>query len=344
MTRTLGENHRVRFASPAGPLAGKPVPPVRERVERWEQERAKIAQRIKALESEISQLQVEHDSLTHKITQAWTSRAPSLNTDVLETIFDFMDEPNLEFFYDRWPAERPFEYFRGLCLVSRQWLNPARKLLYREVPLLSPEQSRILERAVKGNAELRPMIRTIFIHTRETDIGDVFHLLSNLQAIFSDFWPSERLHDQLLAVSSMRRFGIGREVVWDRGMWSQALASWPRLETLLFQNRSGSFHPEDSLGFRPCKALKTLAWQRASLLETAVPPTLPHTIKTISIRDSEVWAIALKGVLERHLQSLVRLEITQSQVVDQRDFLDNLRLEGAKKLEYLSETDRKSVV
>jgi hypothetical protein len=104
----------------------------------------------------------------------------------------------------------------------------------------------------------------------------------------------------------------------------------------VFNNRSGSFHPEESPGYRPAKGLKTLCWQRSTLLETAIPPTVPDSLVTLSIVDTQIWHGAIKHLLARHIRSLERLEITQSHVIDKPAFISTLRLESARRLRYLS--------
>lgn len=318
----------------AGARAGTSVPPVRERVEKWESERATINSKIRLLERELSALISERNHLTYKITDAWASRCPSLNDDVLEQIFEHIDP--LVPFHEAWLVERPVHFLKGLCLVNKQWLGPARRVLYREIRL--SDQRHALERTLRQNALIRPFVRRIFIQSRDSQIGDLLHQLPAVKSVWSDFWPTEKLHEQLLAVADMKHFGIGREVVWDRGMWNEALQAWPALDTLVFNNRAGSFHPEESHGFRPAKGLKTLCWQHSTLFETAVPPTVKDSLAVLSIVDTRIWHGAIRQLLARHIGSLERLEITQSDVRDKPTFLSTLRLESAKQLRFLSIT------
>jgi hypothetical protein len=104
------------------------------------------------------------------------SSIPRLNADVLEVIFDAIDFKGVfeheTYFphHDNGSLPRNRCWVSLLCLVSRDWTNPARRVLYRVIPDLERTRLQLLVRTL-GNSSLGKYVRAIYTSPYDEVMG-----------------------------------------------------------------------------------------------------------------------------------------------------------------------------
>jgi hypothetical protein len=180
------------------------VIPSRLMVQKWEREVEAIERTIE-IETEVwyrrlAKLNHDHEVLVSKIWDGWLSRAPAIPTDALECIMDYLS------------TESP-RYLSRLCLISKAWLTPARRLLYRNIRLHWKDTDNFIA-TVRRTPSIRLCVHSLDVEIEAFKKIDYFSLLENCvirltvdlqsedQDLFRNLWP------RLPNVSELKRVTV----------------------------------------------------------------------------------------------------------------------------------------
>jgi hypothetical protein len=127
-------------------------------------------------------------SIAYDMEETRSSYVAPFNVDILEIIFDDLEPVDLlPIHFDRRFWERQSRTFiASLYLVSRLWLGPARRALYRAVTDLQelPDLLEKFHSTIKGNAAIRSCVRRLVLYLNdEWEMGsEIIGLLPSLRA------------------------------------------------------------------------------------------------------------------------------------------------------------------
>jgi hypothetical protein len=140
-----------------------------------DEERA-IADELETVEERAVSLRSRLADIRENVDELRRSRIPHFNRDILEVLFEhldldcFLSSQSLQF--SRYAdARRNCAHLAILCLVSRSWLHPAQKLLYRVIPILESYESPRFFRfcaTVRENPAIRPHVHRFHVLLSET--------------------------------------------------------------------------------------------------------------------------------------------------------------------------------
>lgn len=119
--------------------------PSRNQVLEWQAMQDRVAATIRRTKKAVRDLETEHGALSEKIRESWRIRTPRLNDDVVAAIVNHF-RPNFEdiviekFRHGTVPCPNHNAALARLCLVSKQWLSSARRVLCHTVHLCNDQQ------------------------------------------------------------------------------------------------------------------------------------------------------------------------------------------------------------
>jgi hypothetical protein len=260
----------------------------------------------------------EDESLVHAV--ASLSFRPALNNDVLDIIFDhiipYIPSDSVLFLWETQYFELPNRKFLSpLCLVCRQWLVPARRILYKIV-ILSSTNSRKFAATIMGLPQVQNHVLRIYYHLDETSYYTVFKISKVLPRcmlyITSISEPLKVLHHgsrDLVKMDNLEGIFLDK-VEWPVDIWNQAFLSFARLRHLRFRGpHTFKEFPAQQMkrGLLPC--LRVLEISELRTLWIA-PPTCPNTLHTLVLKDcSGLSKSVFLRMLARHSVSLRRITI-----------------------------------
>lgn len=258
------------------------------------------------------------ESLEH--TVANLSIGPALNSDVLDLIFDNlspeMSSDSILFVWENETFELSNRIFHSsLCLVCRQWLVRARRILYKIVTL-SSSNARKFAATIMGLPQVQNYVLRLYCRLDETSFHTVFRVSRVLPRcmlyVTSIVEPLRTLHRGSQALVDMDNLeGIVLDnVEWPMDIWAQAFRTFTRLRHLRFggpHTFKGIPSQEIRNGFLP--SLRVLEIYELRTLWIA-PPTSPNTLHTLVLKDcSALSKTVFLRILARHSVSLRRITI-----------------------------------
>jgi hypothetical protein len=173
-------------------------------------------------------------------TDTQYSTHPLLNGDILESLFEYLDPRSLfsseSLYFDRIrDVDRDYTFLASLCLVSRSWLVPAQRLLYRVIPILEYYPPRLFSfyATISGNSRIRPYVRRLhallLIKWRET-LEMVALLPRCLLFVRGLHWRNSDVAEELPILDSCAHLSLESPISWSDTLWTSGF--WLRLESL----------------------------------------------------------------------------------------------------------------
>jgi hypothetical protein len=180
------------------------VVPSRLVLQQWQLEMQAIKRtrekESKAWRRRLAKLNHDHNVLASKIRDGWSSRTPIIPIDVIQCIVDYLHH-------------EPSEFLSALYLVSRNWLSPARQVLYRSIRLHYMKTDKFVA-TVRQTPSIRPYVHLLDVEIEAFKESDYLLLLPNCEVhlnvdlqykdheIFRTVWTS------LLNVRELKRVVI----------------------------------------------------------------------------------------------------------------------------------------
>jgi hypothetical protein len=217
---------------------------------------------------------------------------------------------------------RDCSFVGSLCLVSRLWLHPAQRSLYRVVPILQRDLTRLLNfcAAVRHNPALRLYVRRFHTSITSEDTWrltlEVCELLPRcvvflIDPVFGLRAGSDLFADQVMSdlpllphLASVRLASVS----WLPHLWVTAFSTWTELEYLVLGNMGVplelDFHTDEYL-----PSLKTLQLWHTST-SYLIPPTTSNTLHTLVLINCPcITGDSFRLLVSKHRNSLRRLAI-----------------------------------
>jgi hypothetical protein len=226
----------------------------------------------------------------------------------------------------------------SLCLVSRRWLVPARRHLYRTIPYLhEDEMASNFVLAVRNYPEIRLYVKRLYI-IASTEVISVVSLLPRCRSVICNAEIHTSIQESLPSLEMLTALRLTNAVVRSRtihdfwGMFGQ----WPHLQVLEIDDgfMTGKEHRTfpSSTNQLYLPSLHDLQLHRFQNLPRI--PLTSNTLKTFILKDSLIWdtVFMLKTILQ-HAKSLTRLEINK---VDHVRLFPKDLLTSLSSLEYAS--------
>jgi hypothetical protein len=285
-----------------------------------------------------------------------------LNFDVVDYIIShgvagaYVEEPDT--FPSKWTihisenTNFSSDFLASLCLVSKMWLTPARRSLYRVIPFFQGDReskSRLFSRTIREVAELRAYVRILCIAF--PSMIDIVPLLLRCRAVACDTARFETIPSNLYELRNLTavnldltlRPGRNREPIGD--LWKRRVfVRWDALQVLRL-SEGFTTPPEDP--FYNATPLQSTKYDFPSLSHLhlrclrGLPPFLlkPNCLKTLVVDDC--WAgnaEAFLRYIHHHAESLNRLEINGIDPEGRPPLLKDV-LKGLKYLEVFALND-----
>jgi hypothetical protein len=256
---------------------------------------------------------------------------PVLPEDVVEIIFYnlFPDHPfsSPDIFWSEYSRNEPCTARRfPLCkaclaafyLLSRAWLNPTRRILYRTIthPYSSTLKGPLLWNLLNSSPHLRTYILRIHIHpkyTHNTSLNEMAKLLP--RCTISIRIPGSG-HQSPYLMTSLNCIGYLR-AGWERmegyttDMWISAFTNWSRLEVLHIQCRPLWFPfelAEQDGMFLPSLRILRIIMAQDSI---PIPPASFNTLHTLCLAGLEnLKLVSFIRLVRRHSQSSRRVHVS----------------------------------
>jgi hypothetical protein len=210
-------------------------------------------------------------------------------------------------------------FIASLCLVSRIWLTPSRRLLYHTIPdltctfMMTPNRFPKFARTVRDLPAIRSYVRWMYVVGDNKTWPDWPTEIIKYLPLCSFIVPNPRW-DPTSAIAAQPSFRAITNTSFTSGTsdaWLTAFPHWQRLERLEILD-SKCIHlskaQQNDVAMLPSLKLLALRSQNGHL---AIPPTHPNTLHTIeitnayNIEDTE----PLLALLRRHSRSLRSLHI-----------------------------------
>jgi hypothetical protein len=250
-----------------------------------------------------------------------------LTYDILETIFDHLDptiHPHFPLYsYDLEQNDRRKSKLKSiapLCLVSRSWVSPARRVLYRAIPNLSINGFEKFLGTFEETPDIRLFVRWMYVYSgqRETRLTIIEYLPRCLLIFVTGAgWHKSPAKNIIPHISTIGGILLDSSP-WEEEGWMVAFRYWTNLQSLTLSNGSFQFrNPEFAEAAHRehvLPALQTLVLDdnyrhvlRGADLFT--PPTTPNTLHTLSISRQTYTTDPnntpkFLGLLVRHSESL----------------------------------------
>jgi hypothetical protein len=245
--------------------------------------------------------------------------ATPFSLDVLEIIFDNLDPnghlPSGSIDFDHSIHGQPDgTFFASLCLVSRLWLGPARRILYRVIRHLEqcPVSLKKLHSTIKGNPTVRPFVRYLKT-TLDENYGMMLEIMGLLPSCsFSLHWAfgcKASITNGDIPLASVTYLRLSDSEAWTKRDWAVALTQLCRLESLYLPDPKDVFSvyiaSQDVHQFLP--SLSRLAFSDM-WKSFVIPPTCPNTLHTLIMAHCSASPCEpLLHLIQRHSASLRRI-------------------------------------
>jgi hypothetical protein len=253
--------------------------------------------------------------------------------DVIELIFDHIDIDASQYHhscfsrYSKGDRRRKLPSLALLCLVSRDWLIPARRLLYRLIPELGKLHFDKLFRTIKELPDIRKYVQRLYIYIHDS-VLEYAELLPNCKIYLLPRRDGSTPSEALAGSKNIAGIHI-KDFPWLPEVWSPAFTRWIGLEDLRLYVSSyqPSFPPAETQEYDVwLPSLRTL---KLSMMEKwTLPPTTPNTIHTLVIHSftPRVYAQPFIDFVRRHSSSLRRLLLNNINFDDDEggEVLDNI--------------------
>jgi hypothetical protein len=197
-----------------------------------------------------------------------------------------------------------------LCLVSRDWSNPARRILYRIIFDLERTRFQLLIKTLRDTYSLRKYVRALYTNPYD-EIMEFARLLPKAQ-IYLLLSRISTPNESIAALPSLAGLHI-KDLQWGREAWSQIFTECRGIEDLRLHISShpSAFPPtwqeRDAGSWLP--ALHTL---KLTMMDRwTIPPTSSNTLHTLVLYSytARVYIDLLLDLLHRHSDSLRRVLI-----------------------------------
>jgi hypothetical protein len=268
---------------------------------------------------------------------------PQLSGDIVETIVSHVeiphDSPHFSLLED-W-KNRPYCFLATLCLVSKLWLTPARRQLYRVIPpfdIPGHDYSSFFTTVQKYEG-VRSHIRRLHINLRTSEHGHSLRDELMLKCIPSfprcsviantsdDDIP---LVEELMTLDSLAVLYISAVRCHSpRKDWETTFQRWPSLQRLRINQ-----NPKEFPQWAPANILSAESIQLPSLRvlmlsamdkKWAFPPTTSNTLHTLILRECVKVAVStLVAFIRHHSTSLRRIFIEDLELREDETALDDI--------------------
>jgi hypothetical protein len=245
-----------------------------------------------------------------------------LNGDIVELIVErtrpdiSFNSPNFSLSND---VERPYRFFAGLCLVSKMWLTPARRQLYRVLqPFIRTHiDYSSLFLTLDDNPDIRLYVLRMHMDLNSRFDARPFDILRSLPrcTLLATQWDPEhsrvRYLDSLIAENKLSVLKIA-EVGWDAVSFRRGFATWAALHELRICGVPAKFpDPDESVIFSERNAklpsLRILKLQEQFEF-LCIPPTTSNTLHTFVLHEcGDISSSLFFAFIRHHSASLRRL-------------------------------------
>jgi hypothetical protein len=252
-------------------------------------------------------------------------KTPPLPEDVIEIIFYYLF-PDLPFSSPEvsWGEEGCKERYTKarlaqFCLLSRAWLVPTRRVLYRTIthPYNHATKAPLLWNLINNVAQIRTYIFRLIMLPEDlhhVSLSEIKTVLPRCTVFLTIIPGATRMSPERVTSSDCvgyLRAGWDQMEGYTRDMWISAFTNWTRLEVLHIQASLVSFFPfdvaeQDGL-FLPSLRVLRLRMMREVI---PIPPTSPNTLHTLCLVSLEgLTAEPFLALIHRHSYSLRRLHV-----------------------------------
>jgi hypothetical protein len=295
-----------------------------------EHDRDRLTHDTIVTEMALSKLRAEHEQTSKEIIDGWNLRTPALNYDIMHSILDqFRPASN---FWEFDENTHGYGVLHNLCLVSKQWLHPSRKILYHTFASMDNAiRTRRFVRCVGNSPNVGILVRRVHV---DPLIVDSLALFPNVGDVWITTIRSEDL-DRLLLCPRIKGllYMPPSKDMWTEQMWKRVSISWPHLETLAILDESRVFGPGASQADQPFVSLRNLTLDiRDHATMEFIPTIVRNTLRVVDLSVEEVDGDVVEYLFYEHLLSLERFTlVSQKKVVLSRP----LALSQASRLEHI---------
>jgi hypothetical protein len=262
---------------------------------------------------------------------------PQLPEDVIEVVLDHLS-PDIPFSSPKFSwngrdadAGYTKRYIASLGLISRAWINPSRRILYRTITpsYCTPRNSPLLWTTIATYSHVRKYVRRIHLIRLLPDLyipplplsDDFRDLLPRCTVLIPIPEPLFTNAPQMVIVSDLIGFlviGLDSLDSYSTEMWRTGFRSWTRLQAMQIQGTPLWFPSNYSEGdddtYLPSLRILRLSWTLQD--HVPIPPTTPNTIHTLCISNCPTFSeVAFLNLIHRHSASLRRLYIANTYFV-----------------------------
>jgi hypothetical protein len=297
---------------------------------------SKLVAEIAESQRRTLELRAELESIQQEISDDCWTRIPILNQDIIESILDVVDPRGSSTLIPRWEEDkhrfRILRYLASFCAISRMWLGPARRRLYRLIPFHTSGKSTALFTSkfldtVLNFPTIRPYVQQLRIaYNIESSAAleafwlEGIHLLPNctvdLTIRSSRGSISEIFARGPSAACALTYFYTYCNPGWSPSTWEVAMQNWQRLESLSFDGSiiSRNFGFESVTSDDPDQLLPRLqSLYLFGCQSPRFPLTSPNTLHSLQLHICwGVDPISLVRFVSRHSLSLRSITIVST--------------------------------
>jgi hypothetical protein len=244
-----------------------------------------------------------------------------LDDDIVEAVMQFIDPLKNQLDNEEYDATyeegRDFESLSSMCLISKIWLTPARRRLYRSIPYpftSEPLIEKVMDTLIDCS-HLRPLVHKLYYNldvsedVHERFASTLLPLLPNCLVMASTGHEPRESH-WLLNTSALGSLEVACDLRWSPAEWTMGFQKWHQLKTLRFYflRERISYVAGNEVDQHSVPSLTCLAW--FGCRGVIAPPTCPNTLHTLSIRQcGELDTRMYDTLVSRHASSLRCLEL-----------------------------------
>jgi hypothetical protein len=257
------------------------------------------------------------------------SNKPYLSSDVIDIILEYShprpkSSLDISDFYidtSEWHMKAYFYSFTSYALISRIWLGPARRYLYRIIPTrVTTSASRLSAfcSTIKNVPAVRPLVRRLHVHITDHNCSmlvDIVKLLPNCGVCITScfgLWK-KRLATKVARWENISGLGIKECLISDAQLWDEAFRRWTRLSELHLSGHGLLGLPYWSGGHQSTPgafpSLRRLVLSRIGAC-AGIPSTSANTLHTFIVLQSQIFdTFPLLNLIQHHSESLRRIYI-----------------------------------
>lgn len=240
---------------------------------------------------------------------------PTIPLDIIICILECFRPPEVYRAYFN-PENDPDDKVRlgllcTLASVSTKWLEPCRRMIYRDFSALecNPTRNRLFMRTLEENPAIGPLVKRLFI--ADWTIINSIYLMPNISTLRLYNKPKEVDSKPLLTLKHLKHLIFrGSNGTFTEQEWEAALTSWPLLESIMCKHIRPQFSDAFRTRYTSFQSLHELAFVKVyELPVNAMFPALPNTLRIVKFRRCAMVYPLLDHILKSHAESLEQLEI-----------------------------------